>query len=69
MYSFQKKSQIPDECYSCPELIQCFKEPKDWFFKEQKGIVHSFSIFPFNLRDATKFNSDFSVSAWLYKKS
>jgi hypothetical protein len=29
MYSFQKNSQIPDECYSCPELIQCFKEPKN----------------------------------------
>jgi hypothetical protein len=38
------------------------------FQGEQKGIVRGFSIFLFDLRDATKFKSGFSVSAWLYKK-
>jgi len=29
LHSFQKNSPIPDECYTCPELLQCFKEPKN----------------------------------------
>lgn len=27
--SIEKDAEIPDECYSCGKLIQCFKEPKN----------------------------------------
>ena len=46
LYSFQKNTQIPDECYSCPELIQCFKEPKNESQRRQKALNAAFLDFP-----------------------
>lgn len=29
LHAIDKEAEIPDECYSCTKLIQCFKEPEN----------------------------------------
>ncbi|MGO8805301.1 MAG: hypothetical protein ACLQO7_01675 [Candidatus Bathyarchaeia archaeon] len=38
--ALKKKAEIPDECYSCTQLIQCVKEPKN-VPQEEKNVDRS----------------------------
>ena len=36
LFSLKKNAAIPDECYSCSKLIQCFQKPKTEIYQSPK---------------------------------